>query len=172
MNDDRDRLRDEAKPILDDLAAVGVAVVSVWEIRTLREPYPAAIPVLLRHIGGDYAEQTLNGLALALATPVAYYALDAIVAAYRRAPRDRGRGLKDGLAFAISAIVKKSDLQLILSLLADESLGSERTHFIRNLRKWSNRLPLAAERLDALAKHPTFAKAIAATRKKNDVRTS
>jgi len=169
MNDDRERLREEAKPILDELAAVGMTVVSVWEIRTLREPYPAAIPVLLRHIARPYAQKTLAGLALALATPDAYYALDEIVAAYRRAPHDDGRGLKDGLAVAISAIVKKSDLQLVLGLIFDETLGSERTHFIRNLRKWSNRLPLAAETLDVLARNRIFAKAIAKTKSRNQI---
>ena len=62
----RSRQRDE-EPIVADLIAAGIEVASVWDLVS-RDTPPAAVPVLLRHLQGDYDDRNLEGVARALAT--------------------------------------------------------------------------------------------------------
>jgi hypothetical protein len=58
--------RELETPIVADLASIGCIVDSVWDLVNTSEPYPEAIEVLIRHLGGPYEVEILQGIARAL----------------------------------------------------------------------------------------------------------
>ena len=62
------RLAKAEIPLLDDLAAIGVRTDSAWNLDRVPGSRPKAIPVLLEHLGREYHDKVLEGIANARAT--------------------------------------------------------------------------------------------------------
>lgn len=61
-------LRRAEQPIVEDLRNVGVEVSSVWDLVNTADPYPRALPILLRHLQrGGYPDRVIESLGRALA---------------------------------------------------------------------------------------------------------
>ena len=60
-----DELRRSEEPLVEALREVGVSVTSVWDLVNTREPYPNALPVLIKHLTGDYHPKVLANIARA-----------------------------------------------------------------------------------------------------------
>lgn len=103
--------------LIFDLAAVGVAVSSVWDLVPRAEPYPEAIPVLLDHVGRDYPDRVKEGIARSLAVREAEFGWERLVAAYRSSRN--GPDAKDGLAVALAAIATPVNLDEMIALIDD-----------------------------------------------------
>jgi len=132
-------------PLIAELREAGFDVPSVWSLRQLSEPYPVALPILLRHFAQGYPPQISGGIGRALAVKYAAPFWSEIVALYRQAPDDDGR---QGLAVAIARIVKEAQLSEYVDLVSDPSNGESRVLLVRRLKSFKN--PRGLETLKAL----------------------
>ena len=71
--------RKEQAELVDDLKAVGIDVTSIRDLVHRYKSYPAAIPVLLRHLKRPYSERTREAIARSLTVPDAAYAWDELL---------------------------------------------------------------------------------------------
>lgn len=157
-------LRIEEEPLLADLRAIGwdQGLDSVWDLVNTAEPYPEAIPILLRHLTRPYSDRIKEGIARALAVPDAVNAWPILVAEYKKAEegQENGvmRGYKDGLAVALTAIATDAVLGEVISLIKDTSNGSTRIFFLGPLCESKN--PLARQTIEELKDDPDLKKEI------------
>jgi hypothetical protein len=124
-------LRRSELPIVADLRAHGVLVDSVWDLVNTSEPYPAALPILVRHLErGGYPDRVMESLgrALAVAPTVAYW--DVLKALYASS---RNPGHKEGIAVALAASATRAQLDDLISFVHDADQGPTRTHFVRTI---------------------------------------
>jgi hypothetical protein len=119
-------------------------------------PYPAAIPVLLEHLGRPYVPEIREGIARALAVPEAWWAWNQLKAfLYREPERQRGN-VKFALALAVVGALPKSSIDRLLELICDTSLGASRLGFVGPLMRSRN--PRALETLEQLRDDPDLMK--------------
>jgi hypothetical protein len=57
------RLNAEGQPIVADLHTIGMAVTSVWNLVNSSASYPAAVPILLKHLRRPYDPKIREGIA-------------------------------------------------------------------------------------------------------------
>lgn len=130
-----DSLAKAEYPLIKALHGAGQTVGSVWELVNSREAYAAAIPVLLEHLRGAYPDRIREGIARALAVPDSRPFLHSIVAMYRS---ESSPEVKDGLAAAVAGATTKGDIELLLGLLRDKSLGPSRVLLLPSLLRWAD----------------------------------
>jgi hypothetical protein len=136
---ERSRSKSEAEmrraeaPIVDDLAACGVSVRSVWDLVNTRDRYPAATPVLLDHLSRPYRVEIREGIARALGVR------EARASAWGRVlellDQEPDRRVRDGLFVAIAGMAGPSDILEIINLVSQRALGPSRVFLIRNLMR-------------------------------------
>lgn len=139
-----EKLRRNEKPLVKALREVGTTVNSVWDLVNTREAYPNALPVLIRHLTGDYHPKILAGIARALAVrdPFAVeYAWPVALDLYLKTEDDKTekpelRGFKESLAVMLSVLCTEERLPQVLNLIRDPSHGESRGHLIYGLRKF------------------------------------
>lgn len=147
-------LRAAEQPILTDLRDAGVAVDSVWDLVNTAAPYPAALPVLLKHLQrGGYPDRVMESLGRALAVKPAAFAWDELIQLYRGA---HGRGEAEGLAVALAAMATREHVDALIELLGEEGGGDTRIHFIRPILEVGG--ARGQEVVRALRSDPTFRK--------------
>ena len=124
-------LRSAEKPIVKDLRAVGVKVESVWDLVNTSDPYPAALPVLLRHLSkGGYPDRVMESLGRALAVKPAAVYWEELRQLYLSSVNP---GEMEGLAVALTASATKDHVDVLISLLGSDDRGSTRIHFLRKI---------------------------------------
>jgi hypothetical protein len=160
MADRRAALRRAESPIVGDLNAAGVSVDSVWDLVNSSAPYPDALPVLLAHLErGDYPDRVLESLGRSLAVKPAVTYWDKLRSRYLAA---HGPGEEEGLAVALAACATAEQLADLVELIADDSRGSSRIHFLRPIKRLGGRKGI--ELLESLRTDKMFGKeAIALT---------
>ncbi len=171
------RLSVELEPLLNELRAVGLNLSNVGELIMRREPYPQAIPILLRHLTMPYSDAIIETIARSLAVrePEVRKAWPLLVARFRAAPTGRGLkakgdkreyelGAKDGLACTLAVAVTNETLEELIELLKDSSQGDSRILLLSALKKSKD--PRAKAAIDLLANDPVLAKEIASWRKR------
>jgi hypothetical protein len=161
------RLEVEEAHLLADLRASGWDINSIWDFVNMHEPYPTAVPVLLKHLSRDYSDWTKNGIARALAVPEAAYAWHEIVAAWKAA--EAGSEAKDGLAIAVARAAPSGALPRLIAFAQDKSLGSSRIFLLRALMR--SRSPAALEAIERLADDPHLKQEIADWKKRQRKKT-
>jgi hypothetical protein len=159
--EERERNEQEAQieeaGLVAELRSVGLPVRSAWDLVNWRGPiYPEAIPILLRHLPILYSDRNGEGIARALARPFARrLAWDIVLEMYRTEPDFEKSGFKNGLAVALSAMARPSDIETLIELFDDPQNGSSRIFFIRNLVR--SKRPTSLEALVRHRKNPSFA---------------
>jgi hypothetical protein len=149
------RFRRLEEPLVADLAAVGFAVGSVWDLVNTREPYPEAIPVLLYHLRRvDYHPDIRQGIARALSRrdPQVKEAIPELLEAFRRDPDPSFNGPKWAIGNAIETVYDDRYLEEVAELVRDRSHGPARTMLVRALAK--SKADLVGETLEALRDDP------------------
>jgi hypothetical protein len=164
------RYREEEKGLVADLNAVGVHVSGTGELIKRSEPYPLAVPVLLRHLRLSYSDNIRDMIARCLAIPDAAPIHDQLVAELYKEVQSQPsekkiRGVVQGLACAVAASTIEENIPSLITLLRDESLGSERILFLGRLKK--SKRPEASQILHELKEHPIFSREIASWRQKS-----
>lgn len=133
----RARILLEQHPVLKDLQAVGINYESLDDMLHSSYPYPAAVPVLLKHLQLMYSDSLRALIARCLATKEAVFAWDFLVDAYSKEPlvrEDRDSKTKDGLAAAISATVTSSRIEDLIMLVSNPHHGPSRVLLLKPLR--------------------------------------
>ena len=130
-------LRDAERPLVADLAAVGVKTDSVWNLYKVPNSRPAAIPVLIEHMGRDYPTKVYLEIGQALNDPSARPWWPQMKEMYLSTKENT---VRDRLASVLGTIAVKAHYEDLLSFLADESLGSTRIYFVRPVNRIGNRM--------------------------------
>jgi hypothetical protein len=115
-------LRVEA-PITKELRRVGVEVESVSDLVNTAEPYPEALPILVRHLTRAYPRDTRESIARALAVPGAVFAWNTVC---RLFGTETDEAVKDGLAVALSGMCDEEHLDELIELAANRKYGPSR----------------------------------------------
>jgi hypothetical protein len=131
---EKERLDAEAA-ILADLRSAGVDVRTVWDLVNAKEDDPRAVPVLLRHLDGDYPRNVLVGIARALATPHAKAAWSTLLSRFATTSALDEPELKDALACALAATAGDDQLSEVVGLIKNAIHGEARLFLLRLLAR-------------------------------------
>lgn len=140
------RKREQAR-LIADLAGAGVHIGQISDFLSVPEVSTHAYDVLQRHLMGAYRPWLLEWIGRSFGRKDAYHLFEELVILLKSGRLQEAAAL--GLACAISEIAKPRDLDAIIALVRDESLGKNRIFFVRNLMR--SRQPLARAVLQALA---------------------
>ncbi len=145
-------LRLEAKPLTDELAGVGI-YADLWDLVNTSASYPAAIPVLVKHLRRRYHRRNKEGIVRALAVKEAKgIANKAVMAEYGRAPKE-DHHFRWAFGNTMSVIVTNDDLNDLMEIVLDPSNGDSRWPFVEALAKI--RSPAVIETLRKLLDDPS-----------------
>jgi hypothetical protein len=127
-------LAPEQVPLISELNQIGLRVESVWDLVNTRSPYPAAIPVLLKHLLLAKHPVLVNGIARALTVREAKgIAAPAIIGKLKLFKNDPETRL--ALANALTVVAIKDSSNEIKTLIADEEDKGIRKLLERALKK-------------------------------------
>lgn len=148
------RLREAEQSVVADLRDAGVQVDSVWDLVNTSEPYPAALPVLMKHLErGGYPERVMESLGSALAVGPSVAFWDRLKVRWLGA---RNSGEETGTAVALAACATKAQLDDLIEFLSVEERGQSRIYFIRPILKVGG--DRGREVVEALRGNPVFGK--------------
>jgi len=122
----------EPQAFIDDLARVGVAVESPWDLVNTRQPYPAAIPVLLdwlnrvdTEVPADDRRRFREALVRALTVRAARrVAAPALIREFHRV--DASPGLRWAVGNSLETVADDSVFDELVALTQNQSYGSAR----------------------------------------------
>jgi hypothetical protein len=120
-------------PLVEELREAGFEVDSAWDLVNTATPYPAALPILLAHLGRSYPDRVREGIARALAVRDAKFGWVTLVRLYRE--EEAGTDAKDGLAVALAAASDDEVLDEVISLARDRAHGGSRLLLLRGLKR-------------------------------------
>lgn len=150
-NDERERrrqsierqLRENARPLLNDLAAVGYTLGSVWDLVNTKVKYPLAIPVLVTHLSRPYHSKNLEGIARALTVAEARGGPAAtILAELQRRADDAESDVRWALANALTVVGDASMVPKIEAMLNDSRYSTLKNILELALRESARRPPI------------------------------
>ena len=126
--------RREAKALLKDLASAGATVDWVGRLCGIPDPDDHIYPVLLHHIAKPYSPWLLHWIGRAFgrkaARPIVWNTLVDLVKTHALEEH-----AAEGVMGAISDMARPSDLDTLIDLLSDPSLGTGRIFLISNLMR-------------------------------------
>ncbi len=124
----------EAKPLLDDLADVGVPVDRISRLLEMPDPDERIYPVLLDHLTRPYNPWLLEWISRAFgrrsAHPIVWDTLVQMIKSKRLE-----RSAVEGVMVAISEMAQPKDLPTLIDLLSDRSVGPSRIFLVSNLMR-------------------------------------
>ena len=160
----RDRFyAEEQQSIVVELRDAGIGITRLYELLSFSvDEYGHALAALVRHLGQDYSDATIETLARALATKRAAPFWPSIAARYREQPStdvERGvpSGAKDGLALALAEIATRKNVHELAEFATDARNGRSRAFLLKALRKYNT--AEANEAIDKLRVDPEFSTA-------------
>lgn len=156
--------RQAERPVLDDLAKVGVDLDTVWSLYKFPELRERAIPVLLRHLVLDYPDRVVQGIGLGLADKSARPWWDELRALYLGPQRE---AVQDRLAGALAECAKREHYDDLLAFIGNEALGTSRIYFVRPIIRIGNRISAGHGRraIEPLARDPVLGREASAVLK-------
>jgi HEAT repeat protein len=126
-------LRRAEKPFIEDLQRIGVIVQTTWDLIGRKElDEPELVPLLIKHLGRSYPVAVREGIARALARPIACKHWNALIDLFRSEQEER---IKDALGATLMALVRQDTIDDLIALLRDKRNGSSRVFFIRPVAK-------------------------------------
>jgi hypothetical protein len=125
--------REQAK-LLAELKDVGFQAESVWDFVNTADKYPAAIPVLLRHLMAPYSKRTREGIVRALTVKYAGpEVLLELIRQFQEQTDDSANSLKWVLGNAISEVATPADAETMIALATDPVHGEARDMITQRL---------------------------------------
>jgi hypothetical protein len=134
LKERQEQSRREQAPLLSELRDAGFQVESVWDFVNTANKYPAAIPILLRHLTVPYSKRIKEGIVRALT--VSYAGPDVLrelIRQYCAETDDRANSLKWVLGNAISEVATPADGETIIALATDPTHGDARDMITQRL---------------------------------------
>lgn len=149
----------EMRPLLDDLAAVGVAVDRPSRLLEVPDPDERIYPVLLDHLTRPHNPWLLEWIGRAFgrksARPIVWDTLVKLIKAH-----SLEKSAVEGVMVAISDMAQPRDLATLIDLLSDPSIGRSRIFLVSNLMR--SKKPEARAALLRNQDDPDLAKEITA----------
>jgi len=150
----------EMRPLLDDLAAVGVAVDRPSRLLEIPDPGERIYPVLLDHLTRpDTPRWLLEWIGRAFgrksARPIVWDTLVKLIKSH-----SLEKSAVEGVMVAISDMAQPRDLATLIDLLSDRSIGTSRIFLVSNLMR--SKKPEARAALLRNQDDPDLAKEITA----------
>lgn len=139
-------------PLVEELRTAGFEVESAWDLVNTSTPYPAALPILLEHLGRPYPDRVREGIARSLAVRDAKFGWETLVRLYRDEPA--GSDAKHGLAAALAAVSDDDVVDELVSLAGDPAHGESRILLLRGLKR--SRAPRAHAALEGFSEDPVL----------------
>jgi hypothetical protein len=128
-------LRQQEKPLLDELSEVGLDVESVWDLVNTSASYGEGVHILVKHLAKPYHRRNKVGIVRALAVKEAKgIASDAIISEYKRTPQEDD-GFRWTFGNTMRVIATEQDLDALVQIVLDESNGDSRQMFVVALAK-------------------------------------
>jgi len=125
----------DAKPLLDDLASIGIKIESVWDLVNTKSSYKTAIPKLIEHLPRPYHIRNKEGIVRSLGVKEAKgKACRVIIDEYNRTPKDQ-KDYRWTFGNAMSVIMTPEYADEVIDIVEDESNGDSRHMFIASLSK-------------------------------------
>jgi tRNA(Ile)-lysidine synthase TilS/MesJ len=138
-------LRQDEKPLLALLKENGIVIDSVWELVNSNRTYKNVIKLLVDNLEKNYHPRIKAGIARALAIPEAkHIGFDVLLKEYKNTPPDENvedankKGYKEGLAVALSSLLGKAELDIVLKLIQDKNHKSSRIFFVDAIAQYKN----------------------------------
>ncbi|WP_056422341.1 hypothetical protein [Sphingomonas sp. Leaf33] len=126
--------RREQQPLLSDLSSAGVIVAWVGELCSIPDPDPRIYPVLLDHLTKPNPPWLLEWIGRAFgrktARPIVWDTLINLIKTH--ALKERAAV---GVMVAISDMAQPGDLETLIDLLSDPSIGGSRVFLVSNLMR-------------------------------------
>jgi hypothetical protein len=120
--------------LLSDLKKIGIQLESVWDFVNTADKYPAAIPVLLRHLALPYHKRIKEGIIRALTVNYAGpEVLRELIKQFCEQADDSPNSLKWVLGNAISEVATSADAETVIALAMDPSHGEARDSITQRL---------------------------------------
>jgi len=120
---------EEDKLVATDLKRLGMGVASVFDLMKWKQPYPAAVPILLEHLRRVEDKGIKEGIVRALTAKEARGKADpALVAVFRAVPPSQmaNIGLKWAIANALSVVATDQVFADVVELVKDKRHGKSR----------------------------------------------
>jgi len=150
--------RKAEKPLMEELNEAGFAVTSAWDLVNTKARYPAAVPILLKHLMRPYPERVREGIARALAVPEARMGWETLLQAFRDETDTTTSGVKWALALALGAAATDEVLGDVLPLVRDLDLGRNRVPLLPALGRSND--ARARQLLEELQNDETIAREV------------
>jgi len=149
----REELARAERPLVAELRAVGIPVDSAWDLYKHPELGETAYPILVKHLGLDYPDRILEGIARGFTKGVARKHWQDLLGLYLVEDRPAAR---DGLAATLSGCAVRTHYDDLVAILEDEALGETRIYFLRPVHRIGNRMAAGAGRkvIERLANDP------------------
>ena len=131
------QIKELAAPLEREIRDAGVDIASYRDVIDKPPNFPAAIPILIRHMQmGKYPELTRGFMAQAIAMKEANKYWHDLVALFKNeVARNLESHFANGLAVAIGRSYKEPELQQLISLCENPIYGFNRIWFADGLRK-------------------------------------
>ncbi len=134
---------------IDDFRRIGITVQSPWDVKNIRQPYPAAIPLLLEWLARVDDEVPIEdqlkfreGLVRALSVPAARgVAASALLREFQRS--DGSPGYRWAVGNALEIVADDSVFDELVAVAQDRTYGRAREMVVLGLGRMKN--PRAVE---------------------------
>jgi hypothetical protein len=129
-----EQFRREQAELLAELKGIGVQVASVWDLVNTADKYPAAIPILLRHLAVPYSKRIKEGIVRALTVDYAGPdVLRELIKQFQEQSDHSANSLKWVLGNAISQVATPADAETVIGLAIDPVHGGARDMITQRL---------------------------------------
>ena len=134
LKERQEQSRKERAKMLADLSDVGIRAESVWDLVNTAEKYPAAIPVLLRHVVLPYNKRIKEGIIRALTVNYAGpEVLRELIKQFCEHTDSSPNSIKWVLGNTISEVATPADAETVIALAMDPSHGDSRDAITQRL---------------------------------------
>lgn len=143
-----------SKPVLDDLAAAGIEVTSVWNIYKIPDGKVRASPILVDHLErGGYPALVMEGMVAALDTAWVRSNWVRVVDLWKRLAIESANGL---LAGVLAKAARRAQADDIIDIVQDDSLPESRLMFVGKVLRVGGERGLAV--IESLKDDPVVGK--------------
>lgn len=125
----------EHQELTNELAEIGIKIVTIWDLVNTKVKYPNAITILLKHLQLDYSDKVKEGIIRALTVREAKgIAVPLLLNEYLKLPKEK-ENLRWVIGNAINVTITKNDAEKIFPIVLNSKNGLSRQMFIAALGK-------------------------------------
>lgn len=125
----------EHQALTDELAEVGINITNIYDLVNTKTKYPKAIPILIKHLQGDYSDKVKEGIVRALTVPEAKgLIVPLLVKEYLQLTIDK-ENLRWVIGNAVNATITESEVANVFPIVLNKENGLSRQMFVTALGK-------------------------------------